>query len=160
MGTRELLLVLGAIILFSMTSLSVNRTIFYNKEAIWANEFEAAAIAIAQQYIEEAKTKAFDEVIYSTVPTGPSDFTRPSSLGPEAGETYPFDDFDDYNGFVTTVGTPRNSYTVSIQVGYVFDGAPDSLLSAQTYCKKITVTVANDLLPTVSISAHFVRGYF
>jgi hypothetical protein len=71
-------------------------------EAVKMSEYRITATSLATSYLEDAIGKEFDE---KTLP--PNDpptvtatsCTLPASLGPDAGEVYPyFDDFDDYNG--------------------------------------------------------------
>ncbi|MFQ6114023.1 MAG: hypothetical protein ACE5NG_08015 [bacterium] len=155
MGQRELLLTIGAIVVFSLTSLSINRLSLRNTEAIYGQQAEFYAVSVAQRFIEEAKVKAFDEnTIIGTV-TDPSGF---STLGPDT-ESYPnFDDVDDYDGYSTTdpsiIGTIVDS--VSISVVYVQDDLADS--GSKTYYKKMTVTAYSDYLNN-PVRADYVFAY-
>jgi len=144
MGTRELFLIIGTLVLFAVISLSVNMSLMSQQQITLGNEFKLGALSIAQQYLEEAKTKAFDVVVAggSTPANLPDDFTAPAELGPAPGEIWPnFNDIDDYDGFTDVISTPRNSYNVSISVFYVSDTTPDTTAAARTFFKRMEVTI-------------------
>lgn len=148
MGQRELLLALGAITLFSITSVTINRLSLRNSEAIYAQQAEFYAVSVAQQFVEEAKTKAFDELsIVGNPATMPSGFS-PTPMGPGVDESYPnFDDVDDFNGYTTTLSTDMGDMNVTIAVDYVSDANLDSVVSpVKTFYKKMFVTVQSDYL--------------
>jgi len=155
MGQQQLMLTIGAIVLFSLVSLSVNRLLLNHTDAIYGQQAEFYAAKLAQRFIEEAKVKAFDETtIVGTVST-PDGF----SLGPGTGESYPnFDDVDDFNGFATTLSTNIGAMTVSISVDYVQETNLDSVVSTKTYYKKMSVTVQSDYLIS-PVTAHYVFGF-
>lgn len=145
MGQKELLLTIGAITIFALVSLSVNRHILINTDAIYGRQAEFYAAKLAQRFIEEAKVKAFDESTINNTPSNiPNDF---SSLGPGGSESYPnFDDVDDFNGFSTTVATKVGPMTVNIAVAYVNETNLDSVVTSKTYYKRMTVTTQSDYL--------------
>jgi len=166
MGQRELLLVLGALTLFGVTMLSTNRYVAHQNDSLFQLEFEYYAVSLAQSFIEEAKTKAFDANFVNTAIQVPDDYTDPDSLGVNAVpdslgigpvEIYPnFSDIDDYNGFAVIDSTSRGEFTINIQVGYVTDTDPDVVVGVRTFYKKMTVTVSNDyLLSPVQVSYVF-----
>ena len=147
MGQRELLLVLGALILFGLTMLSTNRYVIDQNESIIQREFEFYGISLAQSFIEEAKTKAFDENVINGAVTVPAQLTHWNSLGPDGGETHPnFDDVDDYNGLALTDNTGRDEFTVSIEVGYIDETDPETILTIRSYYKRMNVTISNPYL--------------
>lgn len=120
MNLGETLLVLGALVIFSLTTLYLNDSKLENNNQLMENEFRITALGISQSFIEEAQTLGFDEVLISGSPsTLPDDFTSVGSLGSDAGEIYPaFDDVDDFNGFTQSINTPRADYNVSVEVSY------------------------------------------
>jgi len=156
MGQRELLLVLGALILFGITMLNTTRYVADQNESLYLLEFEYYAVALAQSFIEEAKTKAFDANFVNTAILVPDDYTDPDSLGVDTlpdslglgpVETYPnFSDIDDFNGYTVTDSTSRGEFTLNIQVGYVTDTDPDVIVGVRTFYKNMTVTVSNEYL--------------
>ena len=147
MGQRELLLVLGALILFGLTMLSTNRYVIDQNESIIQREFEFYGISLAQSFIEEAKTKAFDEKVINGTVNSPGQLTLWNLLGPE-GETHPnFDDVDDYNGLTLTDSTGRDEFDVSIEVGYILDETdPDTIINNRSWYKRMNVTISNPYL--------------
>ncbi|MFQ5822669.1 MAG: hypothetical protein ACE5JB_01285 [bacterium] len=159
MGQRELLLTIGAIIIFSISSFSVNQLALRNSEAIYMQQAEFYAVKLAQQFIEEAKIKAFDETTIVGNPVSiPSDF-KSIPMGPEGGETYPnFDDVDDFNGFSTSIATNIGAMTISLSVDYVNETDLDSVVTTQTFYKKMSVTVQSDYLTNL-VTAHYVFAY-
>ena len=148
MGQRELLLVLGAIILFGITMLSTNRYVRDQTESNIQREFEFYSISLAQSFIEEAKTKAFDEKVINGTVNTPGQLTHWNSLGPDAGETHPnFDDVDDYNGLTLIDSTGRDEFDVSIEVGYVLaETDPETMVNNRSWYKRMNVTIANPYL--------------
>ena len=156
MEQSELLLVLGAIVIFGLISLSVNQHILVNSDAVYGQQAELYAVSVAQRYIEEAKMKAFDENAINNSVGAPSSFTNP---GKDGGETYPlFDDVDDFNNFSSTL-TELGTMNVSITVGYVTDANLDSIVvGTKTYYKKMTVTVQSDYL-NHAVEANYVFAY-
>ena len=148
MGQRELLLVLGALILFGLTMLSTNRYVIDQNESIIQREFEFYGISLAQTFIEEAKTKAFDEEVINGTVNTPGQLTHRNSLGPDGGETHPnFDDVDDYNGLTLTESTGRDTFDVSIEVGYILDETdPETIINSRSWYKRMNVTISNPFL--------------
>ena len=161
MGRSELLLVLGALMLFGVTMLSTNRYMVDQNESIIQREYEFYAISLAQSFIEEAKTKAFDANVINASPPVPSGFTGNGQLGPAGGEFYPnFDDIDDYNGLSLTDSTSRGSFDVDIIVGYVKETSPDLIeVSQKTFYKKMIVSVTNPYL-IQPVQLDFIFSYF
>ena len=148
MGRSELLLVLGALILFGLIMLSTNRYVIDQNESNIQREFEFYGISLAQSFIEEAKNKAFDEKVINAAVTGPNQLTHRNSLGPDAGETHPnFDDVDDYAGLILIDSTGRDEFEVSIEVGYILDETdPETIINSRTWYKRMNVTISNPFL--------------
>ncbi|MFQ5771736.1 MAG: hypothetical protein ACE5HX_14475 [bacterium] len=148
MGQQELILTLGAIVLFSLVSLSVNRLVVNHTDAIYSQQAELYAVSVAQQFIEEAKLKAFDENTITGTVSNPGGFSSWGQWGFETGETYPnFDDVDDFHGFTTTLTTDVGAMTINITVDYVEDSDLDvPVTPTKTYYKKMTVIVQSDYL--------------
>lgn len=160
MGRSELLLVLGALILFGLTRLSTNRYMVDQNESIIQREYEFYAISLAQSFIEDGKTKEFDVNVINASPPVPSGFTGNGQLGPEAGEFYPtFDDVDDYNGLSLTDRTSRGNFDVTIEIGYVQETNPEVIVNQKTLYKKMIVTVANAYL-IQPVQLDFIFSYF
>ena len=146
MHLGETLLVLGALVIFSVATLYLNDSKFDNDMTLMESEFRITAIGIAQSFIEEAQVMQYDEVLideeYDELP---DDFTDVASLGPEDGESYPnYDDVDDFNGFTENETTPRADYIVNIQVSYsdTLNCVPE--YESESFFKIMSVTVKSD----------------
>ncbi len=159
MGYRELLLVLVGAVLFSLLMLQINTNIVEGREALQELEIEHTAAAVAQQFIEEAKARDFDEQVGAiTTAQMPAFFTL--LLGPELGEAHPnFNDVDDYHGLNKTVAVEGIDFHVQIAVAYVQDADPESVVLVQTFFKKMTVTVSSSWLHN-SITLKHVFTFF
>jgi len=149
MGRAELLILLGAIVIYGTFTLSVNESSFENEMNMLQSQFELTAIAIANSYFEEARARNFDEASVSTYPTTlPDDFTAPGSLGAETGENYPnFDDIDDYDDYTTTSTAPNGfDYTITVEIGYVTDSDVTTFSGTRTFHKRMNVTISSQYL--------------
>lgn len=161
----QIYMTLGAMVLLSVFILSSNTLIQRNSQIVNESEYLITAISIAQNVLDEAKTKAFDEKLVSGKVSDEKDLTQ--VLGRENDETfkYPdlpdtvskqiynstkiYDDFDDYNGYTRIVDTKRaDSFKVSSIVQYVDPEDPDVTQSSPTFCKRITVIVNSPYLTT------------
>lgn len=159
MGHREMLYLVGALVLFGSVMLNSTRFTMGQNDAIFQRELEFYAISLAQSYIEEAKTKEFDENVIGASPPLPSGFTSPASLGVESGETYPtFDDVDDYNNFAVQDSTSRATFDVEIVVGYVEAADPSVTVNYRTYNKNMFVTVSSPYMDW-PVGLSYVFGY-
>ena len=161
MGEREMLLVLAAMLFFSMTSLSVNNFCLHNNETMMKSEFDYYAISLAQGILEEAKTRFFDVAVEGTPPplsNLPDAFTYP--LGPRYNEYYPnYTDVDDYHGLNLDVTTPRVNYNVRVQVGYVRESDINTVVSYRTFYKKMTVAVTSPFISAPVVLSHVFSYY-
>ena len=163
MGEREMFLVLGAMLFFTMTSLSVNRFCLDNNEVMMKSEFDYYAISLGQGIIEEAKTREFDSSIaFGTANTLPDDFTYP--LGCRYDEQYPnFNDVDDYNGLnldiTANINGPKANYQVVVHVGYVEEHDLNTFVGYKTFHKRMTVIVTSDFITAPVILSHVFSYY-
>lgn len=159
MGHRELLLVLVSIVLLTALMTQINTNIVEGREALQELEIGHTAAAVAQQFIEGAKAKKFDEQVGIIDPTEmPNKFTDKDNLGPE-GEVYPnFDDVDDYHSFDDTLFVNQIDFRVQINVSYVKD---DTNLepASKSFYKLMRVRVTSSWLPNSVILRH-VFTYF
>ncbi len=156
MGRAELLILLGAIVIWGIFTLSVNKSRFNSEVSIMQSQFEISAVGIANSYLEEARSKAFDEILLSSTPsTLPDEFTAPGNLGVDAGEIYPnFDDIDDFHNYTVSDTTLEGFfYTVSITVGYVATSDFDNFSTIRTLYKRTNVTISSpDLSNNLNLS--------
>lgn len=159
MGYRELFLVLVSVVLLTLLMTQINSNTVHGREALQQLEIEHTAASVAQQFIEEAKSKMFDSQVGIPANLMPGGFTPANALGP-GSEVYPnFNDVDDYNGYSGTLTVDGLDFTVSIQVVYVQDSDLETPAGAQTFFKKMTVTVSSSWLPG-SVTLKQVFSYF
>jgi hypothetical protein len=148
-NTGQMLLVLGALVLFSLMLPSMNRTILYNDRTLLSTNAELTGMSLAQKILDEAGTKAFDVVCITSHPTNPSQLTSPGSLGPAGGETYPnFNDLDDFHGvtILDSVTLPSVLFIITGQVTYADPNDPTQDVTYETFLKRLRVTVTGPYL--------------
>jgi len=169
-GISEVIQTMGAMIIFSMILLSANRMITRNTMLQVEGELEQEVVAVAQDIIEEARTKEFDA--NSTGPTPPADipgdFTAPSGLGSSASEgndRQKFNDFDDYNNWSDVVNTEHGDFNISVKVFYV-DPDTYAKTSTRTTFKKMQVFITSKFLNEGNSNTpkqyhlEFIRNYY
>ncbi|MCK4689994.1 MAG: hypothetical protein KAT41_06845 [Candidatus Marinimicrobia bacterium] len=160
MGKAELLILLGAIVIWGIYTLSINEARFNNEVSIMQSQFEISAVGIANSYLEEAKSKAFDEILLSSTSSTfsdslPGEFTALDGLGIDADEIYPnFDDIDDFHNYTVSDTTSEGFvYTVSITVGYVATSDFDNFSANRTFYKRMNVIIDSpDLSNNLNLS--------
>ena len=162
MHLGETLLVLGALVIFSMATLHLNDSKLENDIKIMETEFKTTAIGIAQSFIEEAQALEFDEVLHDTSFTGfvgtvPGGFTAPASLGPETGETF-FDDVDDFNGYSANINTPRADYNVNITVSYADSVTVTPGFANKSFLKVMVINI-NSAFFSDSLKLDYVHSF-
>ena len=163
MGEREMILLMGAMFFFAMTTMSINRYCLNNSQVIMESEFNYHAISIAQGIIEEAKTKKFDHVVIATPTRDKDSLTLAADLGREGSV---FDDIDDYHYYnenplelAAEVDGRKVDYTVQVEVGYVQESDPSTVVPSQKFYKKMTVTVTSSYLSNPVVLSH-IFSYF
>jgi hypothetical protein len=163
--SNSLLLVLGAMLLLTLFTLSANGIMANSELASSQSEFNLTAVSVGESIIEEAKAKAFDQatVMGDSGHTLLTAMADPASLGaegaseltvssssapdvnvPDAGFLSPrtYNDIDDYNNYVRVVSTARTSdLRVEVGVQYASPTCPDSIQTTRTFCKLMTVKV-------------------
>jgi len=147
--TSDILLVLGAGVIFSIIALNTNKMMINQEQTQIDADLLYSGIAKAQEYIDHARVLAFDE---TTVMGGrpnniPNGFTHQSNLGTSADNDHgTFDDFDDFNGFATTDTTQNCIYDISAEVHYANQDHPEENAGGRTRYKCLTVTVTSPFL--------------
>lgn len=178
MNTGQMILVLGALMLLSMLSLSVNSMFLDETTVMLDAEANLDAISIAQSMIDEIMVKSFDANTVSTKIYVASGFTAANGLGANATEVSnvaqpdtatPFksvkyyNDVDDYHLYTRTVNNPRlGKFTVVDSVYYVNETTPNVVSNTQTFLKKVVVTVThkNMIKPLTLSDIAVYRRYF
>lgn len=170
-GYSEVLQTIMAMVIFSIILLSANRMMHRNTFVQVEGELEREVIAVAQDIIEESRTKEFDEETTGAVPPPliPGSFTDPAALGPDSQNNEKkrrdFNDFDDYNGWETVHTTRHGDFNLSARVFYVTEDTYQETNTKTTY-KKMEVTVRNQFLTgsnTDSLRTYtfsFIRNFY
>jgi hypothetical protein len=174
MNTGQMLLTLGAIILFGLQVLRVNDSEATTTEETNNSKFGVLAVALARSRIDRANGLKFDEltIMGNALPDAngnPSNgcFTAANALGCETNESTngspdesKFDDFDDYNNVTTVVDTlPSARYTISSTVTYVDALVGFTQSSTIKWDKQITVVVTSDNL-TAPVTLRSINSYW
>ncbi len=161
MNTGQMLLTIGAIILFSILALQINSNQLTTQETMQNSKFGILAVSVASSFIEEATEKAFDENSIDDFVTSLSTLTSRGSFGPDAGEnpdsTSQFDDFDDYDGYTVTItDMPSAVFKVMCTVDYVNPEASGFFTTSKTWHKQLTVRVTSpSMRDTIKMSKVF-----
>ena len=168
MGEREIFLVLGAMLFFTMTSLSVNNFCLHNNETMMKSEFDYLGISLAQQMIEQIKTRIFD----ANLSDPPNNFEPPWKLTSAPSDPYgnqanstdynEMDDFDDFDKDLPIEIRSNGQqmyFNVKINVYYVDDSNPDVYVNYRTFYKKVTVTISNDYMTHDVVLCHVYSYY-
>lgn len=148
MQTGETLLVIGAVIIFSLTALSMNQSIFEGNRTLMETQIINSGTAVGLSFIENAKQLSFDEFTVADEDNfDPDSFTAPGNLGAEPGETYPgFDDVDDFHNFSDSVITLLSTFYVTTTVAYVDSGNLNNQVSSRTFFKRFQVVVTSPFI--------------
>ena len=148
MSNVQSMLTIAAMILLAIISLRFNSAVTETSNAETNNKVYLTAFSLADNLIEEIKSKSFDQTTVNFPTTNPASLTPSDSLGPDSGEVYPYyNDIDDYNGFQDTITAPYfETYYVSCSVQYVSANDPDEVSSTQTFYKKVSVTVSSPFI--------------
>ncbi len=157
-----MLLVVGAATLFGIATLGIYRGINTHQEILIESEVLPRAILHAERFIEEARTRAFDEASLSKEISSPNELTSPDSLGPNKNENYPsFDDVDDFHGLVQTWDEEGIRFQVQINVCYANGTLPGSIemVTYRTYMKKFTATITSSYL-NYSVTLDHIFAYY
>ena len=166
MGTGQMLMTVGAMILLSVIVVTINQGYLVNNEVMLDSKFDLLAISLAISVVEDAKGLAFDEITSVGANVGdPSEF---SIIGRDGTEFYTsrtlntFNDFDDFDGLhVSYNDTTLESaiYIIDCEAGYISDQNPDYFTNSNTYNKKLNVMVSSpSMTDTIRIST--VMSYF
>ncbi|HKI46642.1 MAG TPA: hypothetical protein VKA08_15040 [Balneolales bacterium] len=156
----SLLLVMGAMVIFSMLLMNINKFLLQNDTTQVGEQMNHTAAALSQGLIGIAKSKAFDQATVGgkypqNVPTVFS-----ATLGPENGETPKnYDDFDDYNGYATTDTTSLGVFHLSVTVTYVSDTDFSQVSAIPTTHKRMTVDVYNPTMKD-TLALTYIKSYY
>lgn len=158
-GGSQMLLTVGALALLSVLALSVNRAIVSHQTSALQTQAMLAALAEAENILEEVASKSFDEAVAPKPSAkggkgvnarkgpppgvGPKNFTPPGLLRKETSEEYPnFNDIDDFHGLKKKNKNPVfGDVDVSVDVFYVSPSNTDEISFLSTTAKRVDVHV-------------------
>ncbi|MCE5195239.1 MAG: hypothetical protein LLF28_07335 [Nitrospiraceae bacterium] len=115
-------------------------------------EVQVSAANIAQDLMEEIKSKQWANVM----PIPPNPYTALGFDGVESRtqctgtSAAPFNDVDDYNGYIETCTWGGVSFTTTVTVAYADPVALNTDVGLSDY-KRITVTVTNSIIGSVAL---------
>lgn len=169
-GYSEVLQTMAAMLIFGMILMNANRMIQRNTFMQIEGELEQEVVAVAQDIIEEGRTKEYDEVtVGAAAPPAdiPGDFAAPSTLGSDAGEDdrEDFDDFDDYHEWTETIETEHGKFNIRAEVFYLDPNTYDSTGTRSTF-KKMRVYITSPYLKENNSDEmtlyrlEFIRNYY
>lgn len=144
---QQTMMGLLALMTAMLLSLNVNRAALTAKAQVIDNEMETIAGGVALEVLDYVGTKPFDAATASNEVTDPSELT-PFPFGTGMGYE-DADDIDDFNQIQTyTLPEFEFDFQIDIAVVYVDEDDAEVTATSQTFAKKVTVTVNNDLLQT------------
>lgn len=145
MGGIQTFLSLGAMVLFAVLALNLNRTIINSEEQKIDAEVVSTATALGQTLINDISKRGFDEGTLSFPAYNANILTNVGSLGPESGEILStYDDVDDFNNYTKIDSTPRlGVFNLKVLVNYVDEDNQVTVINAKSRAKRIQVSVYN-----------------
>jgi hypothetical protein len=156
---------MGAMVIFSLILMNMNRFMLLNDMALMQNEYQQVALAAGQSIVNEAKVLKFDENDDPDPDDVPDSFTQHYALGPGYNESRndpsddPFDDFDDFNDYNTTRTINGVEYNINVDVCYVQESDLDDCYSSETEHKLMTVKVNNKFMDHL-VRLQMVKSYY
>lgn len=148
MFATQSFLTIGAIMLFGILILNVNRTTLGSEEKKLYSEYFIAATGIAQSLISEVKEKKFDRTVNGQPLNDASTLTLPAQFGVSSGTPVSsFTAIEDYHNHVRTISTPRaGNFTARVNIQYVNENNISQTSNSRTRIKRISVYVTNPFL--------------
>jgi hypothetical protein len=161
MNGHQMLLVLAAIVLFSLLAINVNRTIYSSETQTNKSEYLATATAVGQSVMNKISNKAFDQGTINNPAFNFAIITAPDSLNCETGESYStYNDVDDYNNYTESDTTPRSDvYNVRVQVNYVNDNNFLDIINSKSHTKRIEVLVTSNYMAPDTLHLYYYKSY-
>jgi hypothetical protein len=190
MNLGQMTLAIGALILLGVTVLTVNSSNLNHGTILRQTELGIYAVSLATSYIQKATSMEFDEltVVRPTLPNNPDPslyLTALASLridNPHIGHTSAkveaanmdstFDDFDDYNNYVTdTTIHGVDMFHVTAKVYYVSPVPPYPPSLSQSWLKRMDIKVNNTIsrnvfeapssdIGTDTIRLSYIKSYY
>ena len=148
MGTGQMLLTIGAIVILGGVILSVNRNIDNTGSILLHSNVGIQEVSIATSIMDQAEGLPFDQNTDTVSVTSTSALTPANALGQENGDSTDLDDFDDFNGLnnmgrLETDTLGGNIFHILTRVCYVNRSDLMADAGTQTWNKRLDVWVWN-----------------
>jgi len=159
-GYTEVLQVIGATIIFSLILTTANRIMLTNTQRQVGSEVEISAVTLAQDLIEDAKLRAFDEATEDgNIPINiPGDFTAAPFPQTTATDRSMIANFESFHGYSETIDTGLGAYSLKAEVDYVLASNLNQVTTTKTRHKRLTVTITNPSI-TSPITIQYTRTF-
>ena len=152
MGTGQMLLTIGAVILLGSIIATTDNGINSSGQVLMSTSMGLEEVSLASTIIQRAEALDFDEKSKDSVQiNSPTQLTAVNSLGYENNDSTDLDDVDDYNGKpgvnngyrqeIDTLAT--GIYYARTQVHYVSLSNLNANAAIQTYHKKLDISIWN-----------------
>jgi hypothetical protein len=141
MSGIQSLLAIGAVWLFAPVSINFNSAVVHNISIEVENKAYLDAFSLADDMIEEIKQKTFEDT------TGTWEYPKvENDLQPiyteEGNNRKLFDDIDDYNGYIDTVGLPYvEDFKRTVKVSFADPVNFNGNYGSKTFYKRVDVKV-------------------
>jgi hypothetical protein len=141
MSGIQSLLAIGAVWLFALVSINFNSAVVHNISIEVENKAYLDAFSLADDMIEEIKQKTFEDT------TGTWEYPKvENDLQPiyteEGNNRKLFDDIDDYNGYIDTVGLPYvEDFKRTVKVSFADPVNFNGNYGSKTFYKRVDVKV-------------------
>lgn len=150
--TSDFILLILAMFLFAMLQLGVTSVLLNNNKVMMNTELDYSAVALAQNIVDEARQKAFDQNTVGSYGgiSVPDEF---STIGIETGESHPnFNDFDDYHEYSRTDTTEHGIYTTYCTVEYMDGNDMSQVSPGKTEHKRLLVRVTSETEESTAVT--------
>jgi len=159
MGSGQMMITILAMLLLSISILTINRQTMTTNDTMMSSRYGLMALSLGNSIIQDATALSYDEKTgHGGSVSDSTQFTASASLGLDgtaelASNPNTFDDFDDYNCYKTTpktdviivdaTVTPNKTMTFNslCQVDYVQSGNPSVVSSTQTWSKRMMIKI-------------------
>ncbi len=149
MGTQQIILLVGSLILIIILSLNFFSAYRSKSELDFYNQALITGTGIGQSILDEIQTRSFDQKTVTKAIISTDSLTDVGSLGTDSGENLvtKFNDADDYKNYVRldTMGV-MGVFRTRVDVKYAAKMNPDLNSLSKTFTKRIDVFVTNTYL--------------
>jgi hypothetical protein len=175
MSTNQIMLTLGAYLLFSLLLLTFYKVMANSTVTVNDAQAGISCLTLATTYMELAQGLSFDEATVDSFVTTPTinTLTAPANLGPDnpppAGEHTEnalkyFDDIDDLKNFEvvdSSLAGILGKFRTHFDVNYVNPDHIDQISATRTFVKRLDISVWRIFPPsTDTLKTTLVMGYF